>query len=246
LRVILVSALVLIADQITKLLIKGISIPFLNINTEGFQYGKSIEVFGSFFRITFVENPGMAFGIGVGETTKIFLSIFSLAAGIGILIYLYKLRNEKFIIRFALALVLGGAIGNFIDRTFYGILFEYAPLFYGRVVDFLDVDFFDFSLFGHTYNRWPIFNIADTAVTVGVVLLLIFHNTVNNESEVKETEELLNSEISGTPSPVPLSTEIGSGTIEDNSDEINYGGTGNFQKRQVINGEDNNRKSSNN
>jgi signal peptidase II len=242
--VILVSAFVLIADQITKLFIKGISIPFLNINTPGFEYGNSIEVIGSFFRITFVENPGMAFGIGVGETAKIFLSIFSLVAGIGILVYLYKLRNEKFIVRFALALILGGAIGNFIDRAFYGVLYDYAPLFYGRVVDFLDVDFFDFTLFGHTYNRWPIFNIADTAVTVGVVLLLIFHNTVKSESEAKATEELLKAEISGPSSSAIIDTKTETDTIENNGYRIDYDGTDNHQMRKVINGEDNNRKNS--
>jgi signal peptidase II len=244
--VILVSAFVLIADQITKLFIKGISIPFLNINTPGFEYGKSIEVIGSFFRITFVENPGMAFGIGVGDTFKIFLSVFSLAAGIGILIYLYKLREEKFIVRFALALIFGGAIGNFIDRAFYGVLYDYAPLFYGRVVDFLDVDFFDFTLFGHTYNRWPIFNIADTAVTVGVGLLLIFHNAVKSESETKKTEELLKAEISGPSSSAVIDAKTESDAIETKSYRISDDETDDLQTRKVINGEDNNRKNSDN
>jgi signal peptidase II len=58
-------------------------------------------------------------------------------------------------------------------------------LFYGKVVDFLNVEFWDFTIFGHTYERWPIFNIADSSVTIGVLLLIIFHR----ESDLKEKKE---------------------------------------------------------
>lgn len=154
------------------------------------RYADSIEVIGDFFKITFVENPGMAFGIDVSDGSKLFLSLFSLVASIGILIYLYKLRNEKFVIRFSLALILAGAIGNLIDRTFYGMIYDYSPIFYGKVVDFFNVDFWDFTIFGRTYERWPIFNIADAAVTVGVVLLIIFHREpVGSDKENKSIED---------------------------------------------------------
>ena len=241
-KVILFSVFVVITDQLSKIIIKGVSIPFLNINFEGMQYGQSLDVLGTFFRITFVENPGMAFGISVGDTAKIFLSLFSLAAGIGILIYMYKMRNEKFVVRFALALILGGAIGNLIDRTFYGVIFDYAPMFYGRVVDFLDVDFFDFSIFGQTYNRWPIFNIADSAVSVGVFLLLIFHNTETREKVNDEIETLINTDISATPNDdVKDSSNDGS----DKEHEFKTSDVNGIQNTKVINGQNNNRENSN-
>jgi signal peptidase II len=236
---------VVITDQLSKVIIKGISIPFLNINFEGMQYGQSLDVLGTFFRITFVENPGMAFGISVGDTAKIFLSLFSLAAGIGIVIYMYKMRKEKFVVRFALALILGGAVGNLIDRTFYGLIFDYAPIFYGRVVDFLDVDFFDFSIFGQTYTRWPIFNIADSAVSVGVFLLLIFHNTesVNRrrEKDNDEIETLINSDISAIPADVDENNNNDS----DKEHDLKTSDVSGIQNTKVINGKNNNRENSN-
>ncbi len=182
-KVLYASLFIVIADQISKLLVKGVSIPFLGIHIDGMKYAESLKVFGDYFKITFVENPGMAFGIEVGESSKLFLSLFSLAASIGIIIYLYKVRNQKFIVRFSLALILGGAVGNLIDRAFYGIFYGYAPLFYGRVVDFLHADFFNFSLFGHRFNSFPIFNLADSSVTVGVIMLMIFHRSIEPERE---------------------------------------------------------------
>jgi signal peptidase II len=169
-------------------MIKGISIPFLNFKLEGMRYGQSIEVLGSFFKITFVENPGMAFGIDIGNYSKLFLSLFSIAASIGIVFYLYKIKNHALPFKIALALILGGAIGNLMDRTFYGLIYDYAPLFHGKVVDFFNVDFFDFTLFGHTYERWPIFNIADIAVTVGVIVLIFTQHTAAKKEKKAQTE----------------------------------------------------------
>ena len=182
-RALFATLFIVIADQVTKLLVKGGTIPLLNIKVSGMTYGQSINVIGDFFKITFVENPGLAFGIDVSNTSKLFLSLFSLLASIGIFYYLYKSRDQKLVIRMALALILGGAIGNLIDRTFYGIFYGYAPVFYGKVVDFFNVDFFDFTILGRTYDRWPIFNIADASVTIGVILLLIFHRSHQEETE---------------------------------------------------------------
>jgi signal peptidase II len=198
LGVLYISLAIVILDQVTKFWVKGGIIPLLNIHAQGMDYGSSINVFGDFFKITFVENPGLAFGISVGETSKLLLSLFSIVASIGILYYLYKSRDQKLIVRIALAFVFGGAIGNFIDRAFYGVFYGYAPIFYGRVVDFFNMDFFDFTLFGRTYDRFPIFNIADSAVSVGVVLLILFHKGDEKKAEVPEpaaeTAPLINNE----------------------------------------------------
>jgi signal peptidase II len=210
LKVLYASLFIVIVDQVSKLLVKGAAIPFLGIHIDGMRYAESMRVFGEYVKVTFVENPGMAFGIEVGESSKLFLSLFSLIASIGIIIYLFRVRNQKFIVRLSLALILGGAVGNLIDRTFYGLFYHYAPLFYGRVVDFIHVDLFDFSLFGHRFNSFPIFNIADSAVTVGVILLMIFHRNI--EPEVKTGEGVV---AAGAGSTAIVNPEINETKEED-------------------------------
>lgn len=185
-RVLIFSFFVIVADQASKLYIKGFKIPFLDFTHEGMSYAESIKVIGDLLQITFVENPGMAFGLNFGPEVKFYLSLFSILASVGIFWYLYKVRRQNFILRFSLALIFAGAVGNLIDRVFYGIFYDYAPFMYGKVVDFLNVDFFDFTLFGHTYERWPIFNIADMAVTIGVVLLILFQGKVTEKVEEPE------------------------------------------------------------
>jgi signal peptidase II len=172
-RVLLVSAGIILADQVSKLLVRGISLPFAGLRWEGIPLGASHAVLGDFLRLTYVENPGMAFGIDLGG--KLFFSVFSLVASIGIIYYLYRVRTERLGFRLSLAMILGGAVGNLIDRLFYGLLFQNEPLFYGRVIDFLDLDFFHISLFGYHLSRWPVFNLADASVTLGVLLLLLFY-----------------------------------------------------------------------
>ena len=180
--------IVVIVDQVTKLFVKGFSIPFLGIDYDGMYLGQMIPVWGDFFRFTFVENPGMAFGYDPGSSFKLIISIFSLVASIGLVFYLFAIRNKSLSLRIAIALILGGAIGNLIDRTFYGVLFDYAPLFYGKVVDFFDFDFFNFTLFGRSYDRWPVFNIADAAVTIGVLILVLFYKKHQDEDEKVENK----------------------------------------------------------
>lgn len=191
-KVFYLTFFIVIADQITKLLVKGIKIPALGIDIKGMQLYDSISVVGDFFRITYIENPGMAFGIDFGESAKFYLTLFSLIASIAITIYLIKNKDGELSLRIPLALILGGAIGNLIDRMFYGLIYNEAPLFYGKVVDFLDFDFFNISLFGYTYDRWPIFNIADMAVSIGVISLLIFHREKKVETENNSEEQLQN------------------------------------------------------
>lgn len=202
-KVLYLTLFVVLADQITKILVKGIKIPSIGIEIQGMQLYDSFNVIGDFFRITYIENPGMAFGIDFGESAKLYLTLFSLIASIAITIYILKHKNEKLSLRLPLALILGGAIGNLIDRMFYGLIYNEAPLFYGKVVDFLDFDFFNITLFGYTYDRWPIFNIADMAVSIGVISLLIFHREEKEESkesisdttEKSETEKISSDEI---------------------------------------------------
>lgn len=186
-KVLFVSLTIVIADQVSKLAVKGFSIPILKINYVGMYEGQRIRVLGNFFRITFIENPGMAFGFDPGVNFKLWISIFSILASIGLIAYIYHVRKQSMVLKLALAFILGGAIGNLIDRLFYGIFYGYAPLFYGHVVDFLDFDFFHFTLFGRTFDRWPIFNIADAAVTIGVVMLLFFYNQKHKEGSAEVT-----------------------------------------------------------
>jgi signal peptidase II len=180
--VLFVSGIIILCDQVSKLLVKGLHIPSLGISINGMQYGASKPILGQFFRLTYIENPGMAFGIDIGG--KLFFSIFSILASIAIIVYLYRARNENLGFRFSLAMILGGAIGNLIDRVLYGVVFDDAPLFYGKVVDFFDLDFFNIDILGYHLSRWPVFNIADASVTIGVILLLFFHRSVISEQHV--------------------------------------------------------------
>ena len=174
-RVLFLSMLIVISDQAAKLMVKGASIPVLGIALSGVPYGSSRPLLGNFLRLTYIENPGMAFGIDIGG--KLFFSLFSIAASIAIVAYLYHARRESLGFRLSLAMILGGALGNLIDRVFYGVIFGDAPLFYGKVVDFLDMNFFDINVLGLQLTRWPVFNIADAAVTIGVLMLLFFHRS---------------------------------------------------------------------
>jgi len=189
LRVLYISLFVVLIDQVSKLLTKGFSIPFLDINYKGMYHGQRIPIIGEFFRITFIENPGMAFGFDPGMDFKFWISVFSLVASAGLIIYLYAVRLQNLSLRIALAFILGGAVGNLIDRMFYGIFYGYAPLFYGKVVDFLDFDFFNITILGRSYDRWPIFNLADSAVTIGVLILIIFYKKHDKEEIEKKIEE---------------------------------------------------------
>jgi signal peptidase II len=132
---------VILADQVSKLLI-----------ARNFEPGQSVSIIGESVRLTFVTNTGAAFGMMRGGSS--ILLLFSLLMIIGVIIWLFRLTNPPASKRVALALILGGAAGNLIDR---------ARL--GRVVDFIDV--------GYDSIRWPAFNIADSSITVGALLLAL-------------------------------------------------------------------------
>ena len=199
-KILNVSLFVVLSDQITKLMVKGIDLPSLGIHLQGLRLGSTRPIFGNFLRITYIENPGMAFGIDFGG--KMFFSVFSIIASLGILLYLYKARNENLLFRISLALILGGAVGNLIDRVFYGLLFNDGGLFYGKVVDFIDADFFDVNLFGYHMTRWPVFNIADASVTCGVLLMLLSHRrTVHQPAPLGVDGPVSSAVIGGAPVP---------------------------------------------
>src|SRR5471030_778904 len=128
-----ITTIIVIIDQITKMMIKGA--PFFGI--KGVAYQSSRPLLDDIVRITYVENPGIAFGIQI-LGMKIFFSIFSVIASIGIFIYIkrnrFRLPKWELI---ALAMIMGGAIGNLIDRCFYGVFYGEESLFYGHVVDFI-------------------------------------------------------------------------------------------------------------
>ncbi|MCL2098730.1 MAG: lipoprotein signal peptidase [Bacteroidales bacterium] len=178
---------VLVIDQVAKIWVKTTMV-----------MGENFPVLGDWFYIYFTENPGMAFGLSFGgEVGKIVLSIFRIAL-IGLIgYYLYRLikKAEAMGVIIGLTLIFAGAIGNIIDSLFYGLIFSdsyghvatmfqggYAPFLQGRVVDM-----FYFPIIETKLPSWfpfwagndfvffrPIFNVADSAITIGVAYLLLF------------------------------------------------------------------------
>lgn len=217
-KVLYYSLLVVLLDQTTKLLVKGFKIPFLKFHHRGLKINSSIKVLDDIIQITHVENYGLAFGIDFGREFKVVLTIFTIIAALLILYYLYVSRYKDFKIRLAIALIFGGAMGNIIDRTFYGILYGYAPLFHGRVVDFIHIDFFDYTLFGRTYQSLPIFNLADVAVLVGILMLLYI--SFRSKLQRDLSEQNIPEEIS-TSYTIESNTEQEKGN-ENSSDAQNY------------------------
>jgi signal peptidase II len=181
----LVIFLVLAADQALKIWIKT-----------NMYLGQEFKIFGNWFIIHFTENNGMAFGLEFGgEFGKLALSLFRIAAVAGIgygLHHLIKHKHHRGLI-LNVALIFSGALGNIIDSVFYGKIYHYAGWFHGRVVDM-----FYFPILEGRFPAWvpvwggedyiffrPVFNIADAAISVGVVIILIFQKTYFKE-EVHE------------------------------------------------------------
>jgi len=164
LRVFIPSFVVVVIDQLSKIWIKN-----------NFALYESRNILGDFLRFSYVENPGIAFGIRLGDL-KVLVTIVS----IGIALYLgYLLYNSKqfvYVEQLSLSLILGGAIGNLIDR----ILMYIPKSTYAGVVDFID-----FGIWGH---RWYIFNIADSAVTVGIVLYLVYSTFFEDKQIISDVK----------------------------------------------------------
>lgn len=167
-RVFWIAALVVLADQVTKYVVRMTMF-----------VGESIPIVGRLFQFTYTQNPGMAFGLSLGSKT--FLTVFSVIATVAIAAYLWHVRRGPLGYRVALALILGGAMGNAIDRVAYGALWgECYPSppgasrwLYGCVVDFLHLTVWSGDIGGRHISLFPIGNIADLAILAGVALVLI-------------------------------------------------------------------------
>jgi signal peptidase II len=180
----LIAAALVIVDQITKMAVKGFSL--FGLTHEGMQLGESIPVLGDVLRLTFVENPGMAFGISFGAG-KILLTLATVAISSFLVWYLARIGQAGTWVKIAVMLVLAGAVGNLIDRMFYWVLYDQGPFLYGKVVDFVQVDIPDVTIFGETYTHWPVFNVADSCVSVGVVLLMIVSGSMPTIASLRST-----------------------------------------------------------
>jgi len=191
-RSIILVLIILFIDQFVKIWIKT-----------NMTLGQEYNVLGNWFIIHFTENNGMAFGMEFwGTKGKIFLTLFRILAVIGIGWYLNHLIKEKApkMVIYSIALIMAGAMGNIIDSVFYGVIFDesfyqtatflpndggYSTWLQGRVVDMLY-----FPIIKGQYPGWfpfwadqpfiffrPVFNIADSAITVGVAYILIFQRS---------------------------------------------------------------------
>jgi signal peptidase II len=186
---VLLIFIILVFDQLVKILVKT-----------NMMLGQEIHIIGNWFIIHFTENNGMAFGMELGGNYgKIFLTLFRIIALIAIGWYLYKLHKEKASnkITIPIALIFAGALGNIIDSMFYGLIFDdslyqiaslfpdnggYGTFLHGRVVDMLYFPIIQghfpswFPIWGNEEFIFfrPVFNISDSAITIGVFLLIFF------------------------------------------------------------------------
>jgi signal peptidase II len=200
------------------------------------HYGE-IDLIPNFFKLHYVENKGMAFGMELGgDYGKLILTTFRLAAMVGICWYLVHLaqRNAHSGLLWSIAAVLGGAIGNVIDSTFYGVFLNNAPIgvstpwFHGQVIDMfyaygLDGQYPDWIPFlGGDYNTVPIFNFADACIFCGVVSILIFQRSFFEfESEKKYSyQSTLEQENVEDEEPILLDNEVEADEIEAITAEI--------------------------
>ena len=176
----LIALTVILIDQTSKLLVHK----YMYLHQE-------INVIGEWFRLHYLLNPGMAFGIRWNnEFGKLALTVFRIAAMFGIGYYLFKMAKKGSHPGFlwCMALILGGAVGNVIDSTFYGVLLNNHPIgsptpwFHGQVIDMLFFPIVEFYLpdwvpvKGGEYFLFfsPVFNIADSSIFIGVVVILLF------------------------------------------------------------------------
>jgi len=145
-RIYIISGVIFVLDQYSKWLVKTTM-----------ALHESILVIGpDFFRLTYVENDGIAFGMPFGD--RVVKAVLTLAAIIFLLVYIRRMKYAPPMPKIALGLILGGAWGNFVDRVIFG-----------SVVDFFDFDFPDFVM-----TRFAVFNVADSAISVGMTVLIVY------------------------------------------------------------------------
>ena len=183
----LLAFLVILVDQLIKLYV------FYNFPFEGYE----VKVFGDWFKLNYITNEGMAFGIRIaGNYGKLLLTIFRIFACGGIAYYLYTLiqKNLPQGLLWSVALILGGAIGNVVDSTFYGVLLDNAPYdaptawFHGKVIDMFYLDICNCFMpswipfiGGSYYPLWPVFNLADASIFIGVFWIILFQRAFFKE-----------------------------------------------------------------
>lgn len=199
----LIVLLVILSDQLLKIYIKT-----------HFYYGEEINVLGSWFRLHFIENEGMAFGMKLGQAAigKLLLTLFRLMAVIFGFFLLKKIVDRKYEKGAIIcgSLILAGALGNLIDSMFYGLIFTessfhlakivswgegYGNLFHGRVVDMLYFPVVDTILpnwvpfvGGKNFVFFePVFNLADAAISVGVFTLILFQKKFIHKQDNQNT-----------------------------------------------------------
>ncbi|MFZ4525644.1 MAG: signal peptidase II [Chlorobium sp.] len=147
--------LVITADQLTK----KVAVAFLR------DAAQSIVIIPGLFSFTYAENKGVAFGLEFAP--PVVLLLLTALITVVVLVYVFKSNNRTALFLVPFALITGGGIGNMIDR-----------LTLGRVVDFIYFDLYNGYVFGHYLSLWPIFNVADSAISIGACMLIIFHNKV--------------------------------------------------------------------
>ena len=200
---------VLIIDQALKIYIKT-----------HYAYGEGFNMFGlKWARIYFVENEGMAYGLKLGgDYGKLLLSVFRIVMVFVLFILLAKLikANERLSLLISFSLIIAGAIGNIIDSAFYGMIFSETPQFHGGIAQMFPqgggyasflhgkvVDMLYFPMIDTHLPDWvpiwgsdrfiffqPIFNIADSAITVGVVSLLLFNRSFFTQKKEDNKENV--------------------------------------------------------
>ena len=181
------SLILFLFDQASKLFVRGFSLPWFNINRSGLYPGESRPVISDVLHLTLVENPGIAFGIDPGESLRDLILIITILTCIGFLSYLIFAKNADNKVRISVALILGGAAGNLFDRIFYGLFYNYAPLFQGNVVDFLDIRLFRLFVFNNVHGNY-VFNFADISILFGVFILIYLILSMKSK---KKEENLL-------------------------------------------------------
>ncbi len=155
--------LVVTVDQLTKKL----AIRVLR------DAGQSITIIPDLLSLTYTENKGVAFGMEFAPAGMLLLLTGVITIIVLVYVILSKNRTTLFLVPFAL--IVGGGIGNMIDRVILG-----------RVVDFIYFDLYHGKIFGTYLSLWPIFNVADSAISIGACMLILFHNRIFPEDNPKE------------------------------------------------------------
>lgn len=176
---IILGAVLVLVDQVIKVLVKA-----------NMELGQQIYLIGDWCRLCFVENKGMAFGMAFGGNVgKFLLSLFRICLS-GVLIWwihsLIKKGNTPIGVLVGLTLITAGAIGNIIDCLFYGLIWGYAPFMFGKVVDMF---YFPLITKGEEVIFFsPVFNFADSCVTIGAFYLLLFQWKFFSKEEEKQKD----------------------------------------------------------